>query len=133
MPSRRRLASAPRMMWCRDSPASLGPSPIGIRTLVATSTSSRSAPSAWPRISSDRPLEYTSAVSKRLTPASRARPDLLPRPFDVDLADGRSPPGAAEAHRAECDGRYPQAASAELSILHAAESRTTARSGRAPG
>ena len=45
------------MRWWRDSPASLGPSPIGMRTLVATS-STRVAPrlrSASPTISSERP------------------------------------------------------------------------------
>ena len=50
-------ASAARMMWCRDSPASFGPSPIGIRAFVATSTSSRAEPSASPRISSLSPAE----------------------------------------------------------------------------
>ena len=39
------------------SPLGLGPSPSGIRALVATSTSGRAEPNAWPRISSDRPAE----------------------------------------------------------------------------
>src|SRR5690606_41613697 len=39
--------------------------------LVEISTLSRRPASASPRISSDSPLEYTSAVSNRLTPASR--------------------------------------------------------------
>src|SRR5580693_3818295 len=59
------------MMWWRDSPESFGPRPIPIRTLVATSTWSRRPRRTWPRISSARPVEYTSAVSIRLTPASR--------------------------------------------------------------
>src|SRR5262245_17642526 len=42
-----------------------------MRTLVATRTSSRRPRSTSPTISSDRPAEYTSAVSIRLTPASR--------------------------------------------------------------
>src|SRR5690348_2236310 len=73
VPSRRRLASHARTMWYRDSPPSFGPGPMSPRTFVATSTSSRFLPSASPRICSDRPFEYTSAVSKRLTPASRQR------------------------------------------------------------
>src|SRR5580704_7937429 len=71
VPRRRRLASQPEMMWWRDSPESFGPRPIPIRTLVATSTRSRRPRRTWPRISSARPEEYTSAVSIRLTPASR--------------------------------------------------------------
>src|SRR5579872_3120806 len=71
VPRRRRLASQPEMMWWRDSPESFGPRPIPIRTLVATSTRSRRPRSTWPRISSASPAEYTSAVSIRLTPASR--------------------------------------------------------------
>src|SRR5262245_11545472 len=71
VPRRRRLASQPDTTWCRDSPASFGPGPIGIRTLVATSTWSRRPRSTSPTISSDWPVEYTSAVSIRLTPASR--------------------------------------------------------------
>jgi hypothetical protein len=42
-----------------------------MRTLVARRTSSRLPDSASPTISSDSPVEYTSAVSMRLTPASR--------------------------------------------------------------
>src|SRR4051795_290097 len=70
--SRCRLASQARTMWCRERPPSLGPGPMSPRTFVAIRTSSRSLPSASPRICSDRPSEYTSAVSNRLTPASRA-------------------------------------------------------------
>src|SRR5215468_3889911 len=55
----------------RRRPASFGPGPIGMRTLVATRTRSRRPRSTSPTISSDRPAEYTSAVSIRLTPASR--------------------------------------------------------------
>src|ERR1700733_9449525 len=69
--SRRRLASQPETMWCRERPASLGPPPMAIRTLVATSTSSRRPARTSPAISSASPPEYTSAVSMRLTPASR--------------------------------------------------------------
>jgi hypothetical protein len=43
-----------------------------MRALVAMRISSRSPPMASPRISSASPPEYTSAVSTRFTPASRA-------------------------------------------------------------
>src|SRR5262250_390871 len=39
--------------------------------LLEISTRLRLPAIAWPRISSDIPFEYTSAVSKRFTPASR--------------------------------------------------------------
>ena len=59
----------------RESPWSFGPSPMGYRTLVAITTSSRLAKSrnARPRTSSLTPREYMSAVSKKLMPISRAR------------------------------------------------------------
>ena len=53
------------------------------------------------------------------------QPYLLTRPLHVDLADGAGPPPATKAHGAEGDRRNTQAATAELSILHAAESRAT--------
>jgi hypothetical protein len=63
------------MMWERPSPRSLGPDPIGKNTLVAITTWSRGAycRSARPVISSLIPQQYSSAVSKKLTPRSNAR------------------------------------------------------------
>src|SRR3954451_12601285 len=59
------------------------------------------------------------------------QPYLLPSPFDVDLADGSGPAGAAKSHGAKGDRRNTKAASAKLSILHAGESRTTVCPARA--
>src|SRR5690348_399628 len=70
-PRLRRLCSHCWMMCVRERPRSLGPSPTAMPTLVAIRTSSMASPSASPRIRSDAPQEYTSAVSKRFTPASR--------------------------------------------------------------
>src|SRR4051812_42460498 len=63
-------------MCLRDRPRSFGASLIGKCTLVAITTSSRRGTKsriARPRISSDTPREYMSAVSKKLIPASSAR------------------------------------------------------------
>ena len=62
-------------MCLRDRPPALGSSLILKKTLLATTTSDRSAMSlrAPPRISSLTPNEYISAVSKKLTPNSSAR------------------------------------------------------------
>ena len=61
-------------MCPRDSPTSFGPVPTRPRTFVATITSLRRGPSARPRISSARPFEYVSALSKKLMPMSRQTP-----------------------------------------------------------
>src|SRR5437016_2517409 len=63
------------VMCLRERPRSLGDDPDGKKTLVAMTTSSRraSSRSARPVTSSLAPLEYISAVSKKLIPASRAR------------------------------------------------------------
>src|SRR6266496_4288842 len=95
VPRRRRLASQPDTTWCRDSPASFGPEPIGMRTLVPTSTWSRRPRSTSPRISSDWPSEYTSAVSIRLTPASRHMSTwrrASPTSVEPTFANGPVPP-----------------------------------------
>ena len=63
-------------MCLRDRPRSLAVGPIGLNTLVATTTCSRGIASsrrARPRTSSLAPSEYMSAVSKKLIPASQAR------------------------------------------------------------
>ena len=59
------------MMWWRDRPASLGPSPIGNRTFVDSSSESLRPAITSPVISSASPPEYMSAVSIRFTPAAR--------------------------------------------------------------
>ena len=69
---RRRLASTARMIQRRDPPRWLGSSLMALKNLVARMTSSRRPLSARPRISSDSPNAYTSAVSTKLTPASSA-------------------------------------------------------------
>ena len=73
-PSRRRLASQPCWICLRESPSMFGPSPMRAKTLVASTTCSILAYSrrALPVISSLAPNEYTSAVSKKLIPASMA-------------------------------------------------------------
>src|SRR6266545_5261055 len=60
------------MIHSRLLPSSLIPDPIRPWTLVASTTSSRRSRRASPTISSERPSPYTSAVSTKLTPASRA-------------------------------------------------------------
>jgi hypothetical protein len=69
---RRSEASHSRMIQRRELPLMLGSLPIEPWTLVATTTSSRRPARAVPTISSDSPAEYTSAVSMKLMPASRA-------------------------------------------------------------
>src|SRR5262249_7145946 len=61
-------------MCFRERPRSFGPAPMGPFTFVAITIWSRGlkSRSARPRISSLAPLEYTSAVSKKLMPHSRA-------------------------------------------------------------
>src|SRR5664279_6504238 len=71
--SRRNESSTSRMIHRRDPPRVFGSSLIGMKNLVARNTSARRPASASPRISSDSPPEYTSAVSTKLIPASRAR------------------------------------------------------------
>jgi hypothetical protein len=63
------------MIALRDRPAPLAPWRIRPCTFVAMTTCSRvvSLAIARPRTSSLDPFEYTLAVSKKLTPAARAR------------------------------------------------------------
>jgi hypothetical protein len=56
----------------RELPPLFGPSPNGKWTFVASTTSSRRPRNAFPTISSDSPVEYMSAVSTKLMPASSA-------------------------------------------------------------
>src|SRR6266545_8417285 len=60
------------MIHRRLFPSSLIPVPIRPWTLVARNTSSRRPSRARPTISSERPSPYTSAVSTKLIPPSRA-------------------------------------------------------------
>ena len=48
MPRRRSDASTARMMYRRDPPDRFGPSPIGMKNFVASTTSSRRPVSALP-------------------------------------------------------------------------------------
>src|SRR3954452_7124535 len=73
VPSRRSEFSTSRMIHRRDPPRALRSSPIGMKNLVARTTSSRRPFRASPTISSEAPAEYTSAVSTKLIPASSAR------------------------------------------------------------
>src|SRR5688572_23469524 len=58
-------------MCFADRPPPLAPGIVGKPTLVAITTSSRHPARREPRISSDAPALYTSAVSKKSLPASR--------------------------------------------------------------
>jgi hypothetical protein len=72
---RRRDASTASRMCPRDRPPSLGALPIRMKTLVASTYSSRRAKterSAAPVASSLTPTEYMSAVSKKVMPPSAA-------------------------------------------------------------
>src|SRR5881296_622477 len=60
-------------MWYRERPSLFGPWPVLNLTLDAITTPSRLSFRSSPTISSDLPLEYTLAVSKKFTPRSRAR------------------------------------------------------------
>src|SRR3954466_6254775 len=71
--SRRSEFSTSRMIHRREPPREFGSSPIGMKNFVARTTASRRPWSASPTISSDTPAEYTSAVTTKLIPASRAR------------------------------------------------------------
>src|SRR3954470_15124798 len=124
-PSRRRLASQERMRWWRDRPASLGPSPIGMRALVASRTRSRRPRIVRPTISSDRPAEYTSAVSMRLTPASRHMSTWrVPPSTSVlpTLANFSRPPKVM-VPRVRADTRSPECPSWRYSIARSLRQR----------
>src|SRR5215470_13367609 len=60
-------------MCLRESPRSFAVVPIGPATFVARITDERLLRIARPVISSDTPVEYTSAVSMKFPPASRKR------------------------------------------------------------
>jgi len=62
------------MMCLRERPWPFGPVVIGLKTLVAITSSSRdrSDRRSRPVTASLSPAEYTSAVSKNVTPASTA-------------------------------------------------------------
>ena len=122
MPSRRRLASQPSIRWWRESPASLGPSPIGMRALVASSTRSRRPTSASPTISSERAGGVDVGRVDQVDPGVEAQVDLAAGAVDVDRADEARRPRAAEGHRAEREGRDAQAGAAELAVVHGAGS-----------
>jgi len=60
------------MMFTRVAPLRLKFSPMGSRTLVASTISSLMPFRAWPNSFSLSPRLYTSAVSMKLIPLSRA-------------------------------------------------------------
>lgn len=62
------------MIQRRELPCWLRSSPSGLKTLVASTTLSRSPLRALATITADSPAEYLSAVSTKLIPASRALP-----------------------------------------------------------
>jgi hypothetical protein len=73
--SRRRLFSTARVIHSGELPRLLrssGPPGIWLWNFDTSTTSSRRPFSARPRISSDSPNAYTSAVSMKLTPAFSA-------------------------------------------------------------
>src|SRR5258708_17106489 len=75
--SRRRLPSTSRRMFTRVAPLRLKLPPMGSRTLVASTISSRMPFKAFPRSVSLSPRLYTSAVSIKLMPSSRAAFTIL--------------------------------------------------------
>ena len=60
-----------RLTWRREAPRALTSPPVGLKHFVAMTRLSRSPRTSSPRISSERPWLYWSAVSKKLIPASR--------------------------------------------------------------
>src|SRR5580698_1362583 len=72
-PNRFRLSSQALIKKSRDDPYSLTSFDIGKVAFVEIKTLSLRPLMALPSISSAAPVEYTLAVSKRLTPASRQR------------------------------------------------------------
>jgi hypothetical protein len=82
-----RLASTARVTCRRDVPRALMSSPIGLKHLVVRTRLSRSPLMRRPRISSDLPLLYWSAQSKKLMPASRQALNMAP-----EVASSASPP-----------------------------------------
>jgi len=85
--SRFRLASTARLTWRRELPLALMSGPMALKHLVAITRSSRAPRSSLPRISSDLPLLYWSAVSKKLTPRSRTALNIV-----AEAASSASPP-----------------------------------------
>src|SRR4051812_29694766 len=82
-----KLASTARVTWRRELPLALMSGPEALKHLVATTRSSRLPRISLPRISSDLPLLYWSAVSKKLTPRSRTALNI-----SAEAASSASPP-----------------------------------------
>ena len=76
-PSRARLASQACSTQAREYPDLFGPSPILLPSFVARTQSSRCGRINSPTIASLLPSEYTSAVSMKFTPCSRACATML--------------------------------------------------------
>src|SRR3546814_12585671 len=99
------LSTAATRCW-RDEPTSFGPSPMRSEVLVDTITRSRRPLLAAPRIDSEAPSDYTSAVSTQFPPAPRllttmrraCQPPVLHRGLNSGPLPPRGPaptPGAA--------------------------------------
>src|SRR5450759_1890940 len=80
-----RLASMARIIQPRDRPPSLGPLPMALPTLVASTHCSRSFAISLPVTRSDSPLAYASAVSMKLIPSARAPNIIVPRQMGETL------------------------------------------------
>jgi hypothetical protein len=98
----------------------VGPGRIGCRTLVAMTTSSRSAKSfsARPTISSLEPCEYMFAVSKKLMPALDCLLDQRAALLLTERPDGVAAVRLAVGHAAERDGRDVEAGVAQFDVVH---------------
>ena len=118
MPSRFRLASQAAIRCCRDSPASLGPSPIFIRALVVTSTELRLPSSAC----AEDLLRHAPGIDvggvEQVDAGLDAAVDQPLRPGEVGLAGLGEHPLAAEGHGAEGQDGDTQAGTAELAVVH---------------
>ena len=97
-------------------PRIVGPLPIRPNALVASTTRSRRRRcSTWPRITSDWPSLYTSAVSMKLIPASSARADQR---IGLGTVDPAETPALAEGHRAQAELAHQDARGTERVVTH---------------
>src|SRR5258708_7059871 len=71
VPRRLRLASTARLTCRRELPRALTSLPVGLKHLVATTSAWRSPRISSPTITSEAPLLYWSALSKKLIPAAQ--------------------------------------------------------------
>ena len=118
MPRRRRLASQPWTMCLRDRPPMFGPSDIGLKTLVATTHSSRLANSRR------APSGNFLADAQRVHVGGVEEVDAgLDRPAEEGTRGGlvehpRAPVRVAVAHAAQAQPRYGYAGAAQKGVFH---------------